>query len=243
MLDRHNWKSVSDEPEAFLDSLNGSLTELMSVAQQTIELKWLESPTTYATLEKFVQETSRLIDVTESKLIRINELRKKKNSAIVAVDELKHARRLVNGISRYIDSGFLDLATKHADTKKSIESCAKLLRSYDDEFITIITDIETKNTVTNSLKFVSKKRFKAETEFSTAKKEYSEFNKLRDDSIKLSQQLRQIAGTLIQRAENPDECPLCHTQFEAGELARHMSFGVDNQHGSSWTVIGAFTYA
>jgi len=229
MLDRHNWKSVGDEPESFLDSLNGSLTELLSVAQQTIELKWLESPTTYATLEKFVQETSRLIDVTEPKLLRINELRKEKYSAIVAVDKLKHERRLVNDVSRYIDSGFLELASKHADTKKSIESCSKLLRSYDDEFITIISDIETENTVTNSLKSVSEERLKAETEFSTAKKEYSEFTKLRDDSIKLSQQLRQIAGTLIQRAENPDECPLCHTQFESGELARHMSFGVDNQ--------------
>ena len=229
MLDRHNWKSVGDEPESFLDSLNGSLTELLSVAQQTIELKWLESPTTYATLEKFVQETSRLIDVAEPKLLRIKELKKEKFNAVVTVDKLKHARRLVNDVSRYIDSGFLELVSKHNDTKKSIDSCSKLLRSYNDEFITIISDIKTENTVTNSLKSVSVERLKAGTKFSTAKKEYSEFTKLRDDSIKLSQQLRQIAGTLIQRAENHDECPLCHTQFESGELARHMSLGVDNQ--------------
>jgi hypothetical protein len=180
-------------------------------------------------LKKYVEETSDLIDVTEPKLFRINELRKEKYGAKVAVDKLKHSRRLANNVKRYIDSGFLKLAAKHADTKNSIESCSKLLRSYDDEFITIISNLEAKSSVTNSLKSVSEKRLKAETEFSTAKKEYSEFTKLRDDSIKLSQQLRQIAGKIIQRAENPDECPLCHTQFETGALYKHMNFGVDNQ--------------
>jgi len=229
MLERYNWKSVKDDPELFLESLNGSLTELLSVAQQARELRWIESPATYAALLKFVQETSRLIDGAEPKLLRIKELQKEIYNAKVTVDQLKHARKLVDNVSRYIDSGFLDLVSKNADTKKTIEVCSRLLRSYDDRFITFLSGVEAEGNVANSLKSVSEERSKAEAEFSTAKDEYGNFAKLRDDSIKLSQQLRQIAGTLIQRAENPDECPLCHTQFESGELAKHMSFGLDTQ--------------
>jgi len=229
MLERHNWKSVEDAPEPFLESLNGSLTELLSVAQQAIELKWVESPATYAALEKFVQETSRLIDAAEPKLLRVTNLNNEITRSNIAIDKIKQARTLVNDINRYIDTDYLELVSKYADSKKTIERCAKLLRSYDNEFITILSNVEAHKTVNNSLITATEERSKAETTFSTAKNEYNDFAMLRDDSIKLSQQLRHIASELIQKAENPEECPLCHTQFESGELARHMSFDVDKK--------------
>lgn len=229
MLERYNWKQIKDEPELFLESLNGSLTELLSVAQQAKELKWTESPTTHAALDKFVQESSRLLDDIEPKLHRIEELQKEIYSANVTVDQLKHAHKLVDEVNRYIDSGFLELTSKHANTKITIELCSKLLRSYDDQFIAILSDVDADCDVASSLKSASEERLKAEAELATTKDEYSKFAKLSEDSIKLSQQLRQIAGTLIQRAKNPDQCPLCHTQFASGDLAKHMNFGVDTQ--------------
>lgn len=229
MLERHNWRTVEDAPELFLESLNGSLTELLSIAQQAIELKWVESPATYAGLEKFVQETSRLIDVAKPSLLRLTNLNNEITRSKSAINQFKQARELVNDIIRYIDADYLELVSKYAETKKTIERCAKLLRSYDNEFITILSDVEAHKTVKSSLLIATEERSKAETMFSADKKQYNDFAMLRDDSIKLSQQLRHIASALIQKSDNPEECPLCHTQFEPGELMRHMSFEVDKK--------------
>ena len=50
-----------------------------------------------------------------------------------------------------------------------------------------------------------------------------------DQSQNLIQQLRQIASRIIQTNSNPDECPLCHTQFGTDELLNHINVGIENQ--------------
>ena len=229
MLTRHHWKPVGDDPESFLETLHGSLTELIAVAQQAIELKWVVSPTTCTSLENYVSDASRRIDVAEPKLVRINELKKERYQANVATDRVENARKLVNEVIRYIDSGILDRASEYAEIKKTIGLYSNQLLSFEHEFIKILSVVETNKTVSNCLKTASNERFEAEAAFSAAKKEYSDFAKLREESKNLSQQLRQVAGKLIETAEKPDECPLCHTQFKSGELAIHMTFGVDEQ--------------
>jgi exonuclease SbcC len=59
------------------------------------------------------------------------------------------------------------------------------------------------------------------------KSEYKTFSDLRDQSANLAQELRQIAARMLKNSSKPDECPLCHAQFQPGELARHMTAGVD----------------
>lgn len=227
MLARYNWKSVGEKPESFLETLHGSLTELMSVAQQAVELKWVVSPTTCEALETYVRDASRRIELSDPKLTRFNELLKEKDRVNVVIDRVKSARKRFDNVIRHIDSGLLDRASEKAEIEKIVRLYSKQLLSFDHEFTKIISIVETKEAVSNSLKTASNQRLEAEADFSAAKKDYSNFAKLREESTNLSQQLRQIAGKLIETANNPDECPLCHTQFQSGELARHMTFGVD----------------
>ena len=227
MLTRHHWKPVGDEAESFLKTLHGSLTELISVGQQAVEIKWVVSPTTRMSLENYLRDVSRRIDVAEPKLARINELNKERSQANAVTNRFENARTLVNEVIHYIDSGLPDRATEYAEIKKTIGLYSNQLLSFEDEFIKILSVVETNKTVSNSLKTASNMRLEAEAAFSAAKKEHSDFARLCEESTNLSQQLRQIAGKVIETAEKPDECPLCHTQFKPGELARHMTLGVD----------------
>jgi exonuclease SbcC len=65
-----------------------------------------------------------------------------------------------------------------------------------------------------------------ETAANDARRESEQFARTRERSVALSQQLRQLAREIITE-ETGDECPLCHTRFKPGELARHMASGVD----------------
>jgi hypothetical protein len=60
-----------------------------------------------------------------------------------------------------------------------------------------------------------------------ARSAFAEFNALRDESVSLGQRLREIAGKILEKAADPDQCPLCHTRFGPGELTSHMHEGVD----------------
>ena len=71
------------------------------------------------------------------------------------------------------------------------------------------------------------KRSAAEASLATAKSEYANFSKLKEQSLNLAQELRQIASRILKNNTKPDECPLCHTRFAPGELTTHMNVGVD----------------
>ena len=73
---------------------------------------------------------------------------------------------------------------------------------------------------------VSKKSV-AKNSLADSKKEYEEYSELRKQSLNLAQQLREISEKILQGSSKPDECPLCHTQFELGELKKHINMGVD----------------
>jgi len=57
--------------------------------------------------------------------------------------------------------------------------------------------------------------------------EYAAFSKLRDESVNLGQQLRELLLRFCQSSPAHDECPLCHTKFEESELKRKIATGVD----------------
>jgi len=74
---------------------------------------------------------------------------------------------------------------------------------------------------------VVSKRSQTETLLAAANNKYDKFSKMKDESLKLSQELRQIASRILKLSPNSDECPLCHTRFKPGELKKHINIGLD----------------
>ena len=80
----------------------------------------------------------------------------------------------------------------------------------------------------------------AKGDLDDAKRRYSEFTSLRDESLNLAQRLREVASRILETTSEPDVCPLCHTKFPPGELVSHMLAGVDQQlEAKGMTLISA----
>ena len=227
MLARYNWKLKEDGTEKSLEILHGSLTELISITQQAVELEWVVSPVSFAAIRNYLRDVTHRISEAEPKLSRLKEIRKQRYQVDSAIEQVKLVRKLYDDVGRYIGSGFLDKTSEYAKIKQEIDLFSNQLSSFDPEFIKILSTIDANKTVSDSLNVASNKRLEIEAAYSSAKEEYADFAKLREESSNLAQQLRQIAGKVIETTDTPDECPLCHTQFEPGELARHMTIGVD----------------
>jgi exonuclease SbcC len=73
------------------------------------------------------------------------------------------------------------------------------------------------------------RRSDAEEILRSARAKYADFTKLRDQSLNLAQELRDVAARILESNPESDVCPLCHTQFEPGELARHINVGFDQR--------------
>jgi DNA repair exonuclease SbcCD ATPase subunit len=53
----------------------------------------------------------------------------------------------------------------------------------------------------------------------------------------LMQRLRATARDILQRAPNPDHCPVCHTEFESGQLIIRMASEVDSNTSAQATLL------
>jgi hypothetical protein len=73
------------------------------------------------------------------------------------------------------------------------------------------------------------RRSAAEELLRSARTKYADSTKLRDQSLTLAQELRDVAARILESRPESDECPLCHTQFEPGELAKHINVGFDQK--------------
>ena len=101
------------------------------------------------------------------------------------------------------------------------------LAGIDADTLGVVSTADLDMKVAECHKAAISKRSTAEASLASAKSEYANFSKLRDQTLNLAQELRQVAAKILQSSPNPDECPLCHTQFGPGELDKHISVGVD----------------
>lgn len=65
-------------------------------------------------------------------------------------------------------------------------------------------------------------------QLTTARASLQRLEKTQSSLTVLTQRLRAIARDILQRVPNPDHCPVCHTEFESGELLIRMTSEVDS---------------
>lgn len=113
---------------------------------------------------------------------------------------------------------------------RDVASNAALLVGFDMALIAesgIADDASSKESLAAKYAAVMRSKADAQAALKKTQSEYTRFSKLRNEAISLAQQLREIAARLIENNEKEDECPLCHTSFPRGGLAKHMRRGVD----------------
>lgn len=224
---RIGWSTPQGEKERFAGSLLEALAELVPLAQQAAVLGWVESPVSSDSLVKYSHQAKVISEKAEVNLARLELSRKNQARAAEASKRGREALELAKQAKHLIDANLPIRAADISKQQSKVATYSAWLASLDADALgasstgSLDVALATYHDTAVSWRLVS------EGSLVSAQNEHSNFTKLRDQSLNLAQELRQVAARILRSSPKPDECPLCHTQFGPGELATHMSVGVD----------------
>ena len=227
MTQRFAWSGSKGNKEAVASMLVETLSEVVSVAQQASALDWTESPVSIDGLTKYCREAKATCETTEPDINRLEQLQKSQKTVSDKFKRDRDALELVEQAKRMVNSGMPDRAAERSKRQSVLATYSGWLAGIDVASLGVLSGTDLNMTVAACLQAATSKRSTAGALLAKTKGEYSDFSKLRNQSLNLLQELRQIAGRILQSGSNPDQCPLCHTQFESGDLEKHINIGVD----------------
>lgn len=227
MLHRLGWSVAQGDKEVFAGRLMQPLSELLSLAQQSAALDWTESPVSIDGLAKYCRETRVTSQKAEPDIARLELLQKSQKRLADAIKRDREALDLAKQAMRVIDAGVPDRATERSKQQSAVATYSDWVAGLDAAALGLLPTADMNMTVAVAHEAAVTKLTAAKAFLASAKSEHANYSKLRDQSLNLAQQLRQVAAEILQTSPAPDECPLCHTLFGPGELAQHITVGVD----------------
>ncbi len=227
MIERVGWHETQDEKEVFAAGLVESLAELVSIARQATKIEWTTSPVTMEAMTTYWRDTKLATDKAKTDLARLAILQKEQQKIEEAINRDRRATTIAKQIRRFIDAGLLRRVEENNDLLTKVAKLSGWLAGLDTKALDVVPTTSLELSVTDYQESLASKRSAAEISLTGSKNEYAKFSELRDQSLNLAQQLREIAAKLLQGNDKPDECPLCHTQFGLGEMEKHINLGID----------------
>lgn len=227
LLGRSGWRlPAADDRKGAVAGLVASISELISLTEQSLEADWVEAPVSLSGLiessvniQAIIQKSERALKDLEVLSGNRARLKRSARNAGTALD-------LANEAKRIIDARIPERSDDIAKFRDSLAHAQGLLAGFDPESVRGMSPVE--DSVVLCLEQARSKREKVEQALERTRKEYVGFAALREQTLNLTQKLRQIAGEILQHSAEPDECPLCHTRFGPGELEAHMALGIDD---------------
>ncbi len=227
MIHRAGWREADGDKEAFAGRLVEVLSELVSLTQQSVALHWTESPVSVNGMAKYCRDAKVTSEKAERDIARLEVLENNQKRLTDAIYRDREALTVVEQVKRLVDADVPQRVAERNKEQSSVATYSGWLAGLDAQTLGVFSAADLDMPVASCCEAAVSKRSAAEALLTTAKSEYAHFSELRDQSLNLAQELRQLASKILQGSTKPDECPLCHTQFAPGDLAKHMSVGVD----------------
>ena len=188
----------------------------------------MDAPVTLNVIENYAQVAESIVQACSPHVKNLMILRDNQRQLIEAVRRDQEAMLLIDELARLIESGVEQRTSELAKQHEIIAAYSSLSAGMDEAILGLISEEDGDFTVDEYRESAINARKHAEGILLKAKREYDDFVKLRDRSLSLAQELRAIAARILEERPS-DECPLCHTKFQPGELVCHMAAGVDQR--------------
>lgn len=230
MIRRIGWGVAQGDNEKFAASLVESLSELVPVAQQAVALAWVSSPVSNSGLVEYCREAKVTTEKADAALPRLEVVRRNLTRLAEASKRGGEALKLAKQAMQLVDAGVPVRATDISNLQSAVATHSGWLAGLEENALAVFSGVDLDAELAAHHDSLNVRRATAEKLLVSSQEEYASFAKLRDQSLNLAQELREIAAKILKNSAKPDECPLCHTQFGPGELAKHINVGVDDEH-------------
>lgn len=229
MINREQWRLPQESKEAQARQLVTVLAELVSITAQAVGLSWIASPVSLEAIRKYCSAAKETITTADAELSRLDTAERNQRRQENEVKKQEEAADLVRELRRLADADVERRAKERADLQSAVATHSGWLAGLDMATLRIVLSNYPSATVSACHAQTMQRREAAQAALIQSKQDYANYSKLRDESQKLQQQLRQIAGRILSGSKNLSECPLCHTKFSDGSLIQHIEAGLDKE--------------
>ncbi|WP_020677318.1 hypothetical protein [Geopsychrobacter electrodiphilus] len=227
MINRVGWNHGYADKK-YIVNLVEDLSELISIAHQAAVLNWTESPVSLNSIEEYIHKARIISDKVERSLIQLEKMRSSHRKLADSIKRDREALELAKDIKRIKESGVFNYSDDRNRQRQLIASLSEKLVGIDTDSLRELFPTYLDMELLKGHEVALARRSSSEALLANSRVEYRDFCKLRDQSLNLIQELQKIADRIIHDSSNPDECPLCHTNFEQGELSKRIGMSGDD---------------
>jgi DNA repair exonuclease SbcCD ATPase subunit len=213
-----------------VDRLYSTLSEYAVTTGQASSLGWIAAPITRQAMDSYCSEAGQKIETLEIACTSLAKMDDALRSNQLTLDQTRQILSLLLKARDFIESGLIAARAQHAILETDLAKNTGILLSLNVEplDLELVKQANAGDASVESIRDQAAEWLKqADAASEAARSAYRDFSSIRDRAFNLVQQLRQIAGAILDGQEDKDTCPLCRTPFGKGELAKHM---VDGAH-------------
>lgn len=233
MMQHLGWREASQDSNIVVSELTEALSELLSLLDIAATITWAKAPTSIETIAAYCAAAHATCAMVDAQIEQLAEEQQRHRALTVAVARERNALKAAQEIKRIIEADIPSRAEELARARDVAAKYAGWLAGFDPIHSEALSQIDGGLGVAEHRKYLADVLSNAQDTVLSAQREYKHFIDLRDQSLSLAQELRQIAAKMLADTTDPDRCPLCHTQFEQGALKQHMRAEVDTFEATS----------
>jgi exonuclease SbcC len=224
MLQRHRWLSEFERiDENNAGRIIALVTELIAVAEQATSLSWVATPISHSSLSKFVIDASGIAESATDSIAELAGEIQRQRVLEADIKRLQESADLLAQLRRFVEANVPDRLIERDNCEKDIALGTSLLSGYDSDAFSeagIASETDLDADLGERYLEIRNAGAAAQDALQKTRREYARFTKLRQESLTLAQELRSIAGRIIEGQHTKDECPLCHSVFAKGPRQR-----------------------
>ena len=223
------WTLTTDDKMKAASTLISQSSQIASLIQQATAIDGINAPATLKGLDAYCVNVKRRVDTLEADCVILRTMQGKVQIATREIKRLGDIELLLIEARDIVATGILERADQLRLGQQTIQDAQNALGLVDEGTTRLLEKTDQSQSLGDLIRSSALVARQAREALELASKEQAEFTGLRSRAVGLAQQLREIAAEILKDQANPDECPLCHTDFGAGELLPRMQSGVDAQ--------------
>lgn len=224
---RVGWPLQEVEKDKVVTTVVQSLVETESIAHQAASIEWAGSPVTLERLQAFCIGAMKRSQQAEIGVEELAVIAREEKRLLKQGTRCKNSLKAASELARIVEAGLGSRVSERERLERDVSTYSGVLVGYDPNLLSVPLEKSDDMSVLLLVKSSIAERIAAEQEVSTVTTEYSKVQATREKSLRLAEELRNIAAELLKENPNTDMCPLCHSQFAPGELQKHMQLGLD----------------
>ena len=228
MLGRAGWPLPEMAKDAAPSYVIEPFTELEASLQQAMAVERVGSPVTLDALRAFSDNAAIVIPKVDADIARLDVMQSEGQRLAGDGRRLATATRLIAEADRILSARLPSRMAELQTQRKLVAEQGSALAGIDDLSLQRLKAIPPATSAVEYRNLAVANAVRAERDRSTARTEQASFTALRNRSSALAQQLRDIAAQLLEKSTSQDTCPLCHSNFEPGQLQSHIHRDVDS---------------